>query len=156
MTVTSQAYRVDHTYSEDWADDVIEQFDSLPSTFRELMPTASVRLIIMLYDGAIAALDMAAKSLAEQDEAACHEAVSMVNDIVAQLYLSLDFDRGGEVASNLGRIYSYILGRTQKRAPLPSNALISEVRRILNQLHCSWREIDLKMTEANTINGASM
>ena len=156
MTVTSQAYRADHSYSEDWADDVIEQFDSLPSSFRELMPTASVRLVIMLYDGAIAALDMAAKSLEEKDEAACHEAVGMVNDIVAQLYLSLDFDRGGEVASNLGRIYSYILGRTQKRAPLPNHALIGEVRRILAQLHGSWRDIDVKMTEAKAVNGASV
>ncbi len=156
MTITSHAYRSDHLSGEDWADDIIEQFDSLPSTFRELMPTASVRLIIMLYDGAITALDMAAKSLEEKDEGACYEAVRMVNDIVAQLYLSLDFDHGGEVASNLGRIYSYILGRTQQSAPLPDRALIGEVRRILSQLHCSWREIDLKMNTASTAQSASI
>jgi flagellar secretion chaperone FliS len=70
-----------------------------------------LRLVVMLYDGAIASLRRAVDALAAHDiEAKCAQ-IKRALAIITQLEGILNFERGGEVALNLKRLYVY--ARTQ-------------------------------------------
>jgi flagellar secretion chaperone FliS len=70
-----------------------------------------LRLVVMLYDGVIAALQRAIDAIETRNiEAKCSQ-IKRALAIIAQLEGTLDFERGGEVATNLKRLYVY--ARTQ-------------------------------------------
>lgn len=73
--------------------------------------TASpAQLVLMLFDGALVRLEVAIEALQETpvDIDLAHTAISRVQAIVDELAVSLDRDRGGQVAANLGSIYTYV------------------------------------------------
>ncbi len=66
-----------------------------------------LRLIVMLYDGAIAALQRAHEAIeAGNIEQKCIH-LKRALAIIVQLEGTLNFERGGEVAMNLKRLYVY-------------------------------------------------
>lgn len=95
-----------------------------------------VQLVIMLYDGAIAAIARSEHALAGSDrdkfEVVNHE-LTRAQDIITELWLSLDHDLGGEIASNLAAIYQHCLGvltranldKSPRELPEVKNHLVS-------------------------------
>lgn len=66
-----------------------------------------LRLVVMLYDGAIAALQRAIDAIETRAiEQKCRQ-IKRALAILAQLEGTLNFERGGEVALNLKRLYVY-------------------------------------------------
>ncbi len=66
-----------------------------------------LRLVVMLYDGAIAALQRAIEAIGARNiEQKCNQ-LKRALAIIAQLEGTLNFERGGEVALNLKRLYVY-------------------------------------------------
>jgi len=73
--------------------------------------TASpAQLVLMLFDGALARLEVAVDALEDEptDLEAAHTAITRVQAIIDELAMSLDHDRGGEVAANMAAIYGYV------------------------------------------------
>jgi flagellar biosynthetic protein FliS len=71
--------------------------------------TASpARLIVMLYDGAIRFINEAAHAMRQRDYEAQNAKLQRAQKILAELISSLDFDKGGEIAENLFRLYTYM------------------------------------------------
>ncbi len=73
--------------------------------------TASpAQLVLMLFDGALVRVEVAIEALqqvpANLDVA--HTAITRVQAIVDELAVSLDRERGGAMAANLGSIYAYV------------------------------------------------
>jgi flagellar protein FliS len=57
------------------------------------------------------------------------------------LAAALDYERGGELARQLGALYDYMV-RTLMRANLHSDAaLITEVETLLDTIGSAWRQI---------------
>ena len=50
-------------------------------------------------------------------------------------------DRGGELATNLRTLYTYILSRLLKASRDNDPALLDEVRRLLEQVSTAWTQI---------------
>ncbi len=71
--------------------------------------TSQGKLIVMLYDGAIRFLKEALKAIAENDPNQRGYYLGRAEKIIAELNLSLDMKKGGDVASNLSRLYTYML-----------------------------------------------
>ena len=65
-------------------------------------------LVQMLYDGLTEAMTNAQGAIARGDIAAKGQALVRAVDILEGLRTSLDNDKGGEVAANLGRLYEYM------------------------------------------------
>mgnify|MGYP001787607537 CR=1 FL=1 len=59
------------------------------------------QLVLMLYDGALAAIARAERTLEQQDIAASHDELMRSQEIIAELALSLDVARGGDVARSI-------------------------------------------------------
>src|SRR5512138_1736327 len=68
-----------------------------------------LQLIIMCYDAAIRDLKEA-KSLHEKndmDEA--YRKIRHAQDIITELLVALDYEKGGDIARNLNRLYNFVL-----------------------------------------------
>jgi len=67
------------------------------------------RLLLMLYDGCIKFLKHAKIGLEKKDIVKFATYLSKSQAIIAELMLTLDFERGGDVAKDLDRLYDFML-----------------------------------------------
>jgi flagellar secretion chaperone FliS len=73
----------------------------------ELQETSPLRLVLMLYRGALDAIACARRHLRAGDIRARSQAISKAMAIVTELSLSLEKERGGELSRNLAALYAY-------------------------------------------------
>ena len=114
------------------------------------VPSASPhQLILMLYQGAIAAIASAQQHLRLNNIAARGEAISKAISIIdGGLKASLDLSVGGELAKNLSELYQY-MGRRLLHASLKHDpAALEEVRQLLQQLAGAWETLAATTTAA--------
>lgn len=96
------------------------------------------QLVLMLMDGVLRFSEQARKAIEEKNEEERHLKLIRCQDIIFELIAGIDRDQGGEVAENLGRLYSYSI-RCLVVANLDKNAeKISEVQRIFRELREGW------------------
>jgi flagellar secretion chaperone FliS len=118
------------------------------NAYREIqIKTANqIRLIVMLYDGAIRHLNLALDALAaghrRYDEVNSH--VIATQDILSELTASLDFEKGGTVAKNLFSLYSFMNRRLLDANLKKEAAPIQEVKKHLGELRDAWDEISTR------------
>ncbi len=105
------------------------------------------QLILMLYEGALAAIAAAQQHLRSNDVAAKGKAVSQAIAIIdGGLKASLDMNVGGALAKNLSELYDY-MGRRLVQANLKNDpAALEEVRQLLRELYAAWHELSAKST----------
>lgn len=101
------------------------------------------RLIVMLFDGAIKACNLAKMHMRNGAIADKGMAITKAIAIVQEgLRLSLDKEAGGELAANLDALYDY-MGRMLLQANLHNDeAKLDEVAELLAGLRESWVQID--------------
>ncbi len=126
-----------------------EILDQIPD---DLRTASQARLVVMIYDEAIGALRAAAAAIEAGDiEARCNE-VTLASGLVAELYMSLDMEKGGEIADNLARLYTHVLARFPKINIDNDASCTQEIIAILEPLRDSWRELD-DLISAGTVPG---
>jgi len=107
------------------------------------VPSASPQqLILMLYEGAIAAIASAQQHLRQKDIAARGSAISKAISIIEDgLKASLDLNVGGELAINLYQLYAYMAQRLLQANLRNDHAGLEEVRQLLLQLKGAWEAL---------------
>lgn len=104
------------------------------------------KLIIMLYDGAMAALLGAKGNMAAGNIAAKGSAISKAITIIDNgLRASLDKEAGGEIAANLDALYDYMSRRLLQANLQNDVAIVEEVHRLLADLREAWVAIGDKV-----------
>lgn len=101
------------------------------------------RLIIMLYEGAIKAVTLAkihmqSGAIAEKG-AAISKAIAIIEE---GLRLSLDKEKGGELAENLDALYDYLAMQLLDANINNRIEQLDQVNRLLNDLKDAWELID--------------
>jgi flagellar protein FliS len=106
------------------------------------------KLIVMLYDGALAALLGAKANIAAGNIAAKGSAISKAISIIDNgLRASLDKDAGGEIAANLDALYDY-MSRRLLHANLKNDVgIIEEIHGLLADLRGAWVAIGDKVQQ---------
>jgi len=132
------------------------------NAYREIqIKTANqIRLIVMLYDGAIRHINLAVDAFAEGHRRydAVNSHVIAAQDILSELMASLDFEKGGVLAKNLFSIYSFMGRRLLEGNLAKDKAPLMEVKKLLGDLRDSWDEIsnrkglEEKTTPASGVN----
>ena len=115
----------------------------------ELTRARPTRVVVMLYDEAIKGLATAIKAIRANDiEERCNS-INVVTEIVATLHLSLDMDKGGEIAEHLGSLYRFILAELI-RINIHSDAeKAAQVIDVLKPLRDAWVKVDLRLVEGH-------
>lgn len=106
------------------------------------------RLIVLLFDGAEAALNRAQACLAAKDingkSEALVKAIEIINDGLAA---SLNTESGGELAGNLKALYDYMVSRLIHANAHLDPIAVSEVQKLLAEIAGAWRELGIKLRQ---------
>lgn len=107
------------------------------------MSASPHRLIVMLFDGARAAISRAKFQMADGNIAAKGDSLSKAIDIIENgLRAVLDHEAGGEVAGNLERLYEYMTRRLMLANLRNDVTLLDEVDSLLQNLAEAWAQIE--------------
>jgi flagellar secretion chaperone FliS len=100
------------------------------------------RLVVMLYDGCLRFLFQSAHALRENDRATSLGRMRRAEAIIDELTVTLDFERGGEIASRLQGIYIFCRRHLSEAWSEGDAAKIDEVIALLGELRATWAEIE--------------
>lgn len=96
------------------------------------------QLVLMLYDGALAALYRA--RLAEGSHETVNAELLKAQAIVTELRVTLDHERGGEIASSLAALYEFCLDRMISANVRKELRLLDEVESVLREIRDAWEQ----------------
>lgn len=112
----------------------------------EIQTADPLRIVVLLYEGAIKNLNQATR-LMEEDRATACTRIGKTQDIVNYLRNSLDHAQGGEVAFNLERLYQYIRDLLNDATIHADVAKVREAVGLLQTLLEGWRGISTNSTQ---------
>ena len=119
----------------------MEQKASLTYRTQEIMTASPARLVAMLYDRAISSLYEAIEAIKAGEIERRWRANRTAIEVVAHLAMTLDMEKGGQIAQNLDQLYRFILKLLPqvdlRNDPRPAEDAI----RILEPLRESWHEL---------------
>jgi flagellar protein FliS len=118
-------------------------FVNLPiENIEEIGEAYPSHLIVILYDEAINSLMAAMDSISRGDIEGRFNATTRTADVIAELYVSLDMDMGGEIAESLASIYGHIIAQLPQ-INFSNDVMIAEqLINLLRPIRDSWAELD--------------
>jgi len=97
-------------------------------------------LILMLYDGALRFIAQAEDAFEAKNNEQISNSLLRVQAIITELMTSLDKEKGGEIATNLERLYLFFLEKLTdsnlKKNPEP----MRQVKPLIEDLRNTWAE----------------
>jgi flagellar protein FliS len=106
----------------------------------EILAANPVRLIQLLYRGALDSIATARRCLRAGDIRARSRAISKAMEIVTELSLALDHAAGGELSRNLAELYAYGENLLIQANTHQSDPPLAEVERLLSTLLQAWED----------------
>lgn len=100
-----------------------------------------VQLVLILMDGLIEELARTRGHIEGKRHELKARGLDKCVDILNGLSSSLDFDNGGEVVANLGRLYEYCAWRLYKAGVDLEVAMIDEVVGLLTSIRNGWQAV---------------
>jgi len=100
------------------------------------------RLIVLLYDGAIKFMKLAAKEIEAGNWDAKGKYINRAQDIINELNAVLDTEAGGEIATNLRRLYCFMSNRLSQANIKRDPQMIREVITLMEELNQGWKAIN--------------
>ena len=114
---------------------------------REVTRARPTRVVVMLYDEAIASLSAAIKAMEQNEiEERCNR-VNVVTEIIGTLHMSLDMEKGGAIAEQLGQLYRFVLAQLIRINIHSDTAGTAKLIELLLPLRDAWEEVDQRMAE---------
>jgi flagellar protein FliS len=101
------------------------------------------KMIIMLYDEALKQIDYAAKAIdsgsRKFDE--INNSILKAQDIITELMVSLDFEKGGDIAPALFGLYRYFNDQLMEGNLNKDTGPLRSVQRMMNDLRGAWAQV---------------
>lgn len=125
-------------------------------TYRELqLRTADPgTVLLMLYQGAIDALNQAIMHLSARDFAQKGSCLLRAHDIITQFVVSLDHKTGGEITQNLERLYGYMLDQILLGNVNNDPKALEAVASLLSTLKTGWEDAVVVQRKKAAVGGA--
>lgn len=102
-----------------------------------------LKLVIMCYDATIRDLQEAKKLHDGQAMEATYGKIRHAQDIITELLICLDYDRGGIIAQNLGKLYNFLLRQLVGINSRQDTIMYDHLIRILSELRNTWEQVRL-------------
>ncbi len=107
----------------------------------DAMGKSQIDLILMVYDGAIKALQTAAEHYRGDEFGTGYEEMQKARRFVTHLYTTLDAEQGGEVAGNLGKMYAYVLAQSYLIEATKDLEQLEGITKIMQNLRAGWTDL---------------
>ncbi|HYE35216.1 flagellar export chaperone FliS [Methylocaldum sp.] len=98
-------------------------------------------LVIMLFNGLNEKIAIAKGSLQRGALAEKGQAISRAIGIVGYLQACLDLEKGGEIAANLDRLYTYITERLFHASAKNDQSALDEIGGLVKDIKSAWEAI---------------
>lgn len=108
---------------------------------RAAQTASPVERVLMLYDGALRRIEEARRAIVEGRIEDRFHALEKAGAILVGLQSALDHERGGVIADQLDRIYTYLDFRLHQANIRNDPAICEEVSARLRELRRSWAEL---------------
>jgi flagellar protein FliS len=99
-----------------------------------------VKLVELMYEGAIKFIRIAAKAIDDNDPESAHNNILRGYAIVAELMATLDFEQGGEIAAKLEQCYDFVLHLLKEANIKKERALLDQALSMLEPLLHTWQQ----------------
>ncbi|MCX5763788.1 MAG: flagellar protein FliS [Gemmatimonadetes bacterium] len=113
----------------------------------EILSAAPERLLIITFDGLIAAMTRARVAAAASRSDVLFPALEKSRDILGELLASLDFNRGGAIARQLSSIYVFQLGQLQTMGMTPDVRMLERLTAQIRELRDAFAEIAARVPQ---------
>ena len=100
-----------------------------------------IRIILTLFNESLAAIAKAQAALRCADREVFKEQVIRSMTIIEGLRIHLDYERGGEVAVSLGKVYDCVVARLLEAHRCRDAALLQEAIQLLEVVRDAWGEL---------------
>lgn len=107
---------------------------------QQVSTASPAELVGMLYDGALGAIRLAGQCIADRRPAEVHEPLLKAQDILTELRCSLNFEAGGEIATNLDRIYGYAIQLLVDGNVSRDRSKLDAAVALIEPLRDAWRQ----------------
>lgn len=114
---------------------------------QEVMTASPAKLVALLYERAIGSLNAVVKAIEAGDIEGRWNANKKAIDIVSHLLMTLDIERGGNIAANLDQLYRFMLAQLTQIDIRNDPKIARDVIGLLEPLHDSWRQLAAQGTE---------
>lgn len=113
------------------------------SYLQQMVETATpVQLIGLLFRRGSELMDEAEQALTERDFERANEALTKAQKVVSELISSLDMEKGGEIAVNLHRLYTFVWERLLHANLRKSVEPLQDAKQIWEQLRQLWEQVE--------------
>ena len=109
--------------------------------YADTMGKSPLDLIITVYDGALKALRTATEHYRNKKNQDGYNEIQKARRMVTHLYTTLDTEKGGQVAANLGKMYSWVIAQLSVIEATKDIEQIEAVVSALNNLRSGWVEL---------------
>ena len=99
------------------------------------------RLIVMLYDGAIKFMKLAIEEMEKNNNESKSLYINKAQDIINELNAVLDMDAGGEIATNLRKLYCFMSNRLSEANIKRDAQMVRDVIKLMEELNQGWKAI---------------
>ena len=102
-----------------------------------------LQLIILCYDEAIIDLNNAKELHEKKEMDDAYRKIRHAQDIITELLVGLDYERGGDIARNLNRLYNFVLRQLIGINSRRDTAVYGHLVKILSELKDGWEAMRL-------------
>ena len=106
-----------------------------------VMGSSSHGLVTLLFEELDNSLKAAEFFLDNQDLGNMRKSLTKASRVLAGLQGSLDFDKGGELAVNLGELYRFCIKELVKANISADKEVVTSVRGLISPIHRAWNDM---------------
>jgi len=121
----------------------LNQYSNVEQTVQAEYATPH-QLTKMLFSGVLRALAIAESAMKQKQYQRKGEHLARAINIIEGLDDSLDMEKGGELAQNLGSLYQYMVQRLYKSSFDNDPVMVREVSELLREISSAWDQIPPK------------
>lgn len=104
----------------------------------ETLGKSQLDLLLMVYDGAIEAMQEAESAFEANERERGRDKVARAKKFVTHLYTTLDMEKGGEVAKRLSMLYVFVIEKLQAVEATADVETLGDLRAILSNVKAGW------------------
>lgn len=106
------------------------------------------QLVVLIYDHLLLNLMKAGRAMAPNQADARSDALQSCRALLTELLVTLDRSRGGDIATHLAAIYSFLLGELTTLGVRPDAARLERVTGMVRELREAFARITTQGAEA--------
>ncbi len=116
-----------------------------PYAAQAILTASPSAMVVKLYEAAISQLRKTVRAIEANDVKTRYAANRQAYDVIEHLLLTLNYEKGGQIAENLSQLYRFMMRRLIDVDVNNDSKAAEDVITLLEPLYQSWRKLDQQL-----------